>query len=73
MKKQQRTLAEMIEAMKAKIRTQSDDMILTCLNELGGGFLADADKRTVRGYLIEVYCERHGEEAGDLLMDALGM
>lgn len=72
MKKQQRTLAEMIEAMKAKIRTQSDDMILSCLNELGGGFLEE-DKRTVRGYLIEVYCERHGEEAGDLLMDALGM
>lgn len=73
MKKQQRTLAEMIEAFKAKIRTQSDEIILECLTQLGGGFLADEDKRTTRGYLIEVYCERHGEEAGDLLMDALGM
>lgn len=61
-----------MEQLKAKIRTQTTDMILECIMQIGGGRV-DTDRRMVRAALIDVYIERTSEEDGDALMDVLGL
>lgn len=68
-----KTLSQMLDELMNRCRKLTDTEILAGLEELGGGMIADEDKRLVRGNLIQVWCERYGDEAGDTLMDALGM
>lgn len=62
-------MEKLIEAARKYTNTQVTDAI----RMIGGGFIVDQDRRMVRAALIEVYCERFGVEAGDKLMDEIGM
>jgi hypothetical protein len=61
-----------MEQLRERIRTQTTEIILECLVQIGGGHV-DTDKRMVRAALIDVYIERTSEEEGDVLMDMLGL
>ncbi len=58
---------KLIEAARLK----PTETILACLKQLTGP--QDTEARMVRAALIEVYAERCGLEAADLLMDELGL
>lgn len=64
-----------MEALKNKIRTESTETILSCINSIGGGDYTTVSKeqRMVRAALIAVYAERTSDEAAELLMDTLGL
>lgn len=62
-------MQRLIEAARKYTNQQVEDAIRL----LGGAFIPCQDKRMVRAALIEVYCERFGVEAGDTLMDEIGM
>ena len=55
-----------------KIRTLDDATIRASLEEIGPG-VVDVDRMMVRAAMIDVYQERHGEDAADDLMDEIGM
>jgi len=61
-----------MEKMINKAREMTTDMILEALTIIGGGNV-HAEARMARAAMIEVYMEREGEEAGDTLMDFLGL
>lgn len=60
-----------MEKIISKVRTQSTDMILACVQKTVK--MKDQEHRMVTAALIEVYSEREGLEAADALMDMLGM
>jgi hypothetical protein len=43
-----------IETLKNKIRSYSTDMILSCVQQIGGGHV-DHDQRMVRACLLDIY------------------
>jgi hypothetical protein len=61
-----------MEKIKSAIRTQTTEMILECVTQIGGGQVS-TEQTMVRAALIDVYIERTSEEDGDMLMDLLGM
>jgi len=67
-------MSEAIEAMKTKIATLTDTMILDAIKTIGGELLdISTEKRITRAYLIEEYATRNGFDAADELMDSIGM
>ena len=61
-----------IETLKNKIRSYSTDMILSCVQQIGGGHV-DHDQRMVRACLLDIYQEREGEEMVEMLLELIGM
>lgn len=66
------TVIKGIDTIKARIRTQSTKTIVQCIYEIGGGNITE-DQRLVRACLLDVYEEREGEDALDLILDDLGL
>jgi hypothetical protein len=54
-----KTLSQMLDELMDRCRKLTDNETLAGLEVLGGGMIADEDKRLVRGNLIQVWCERH--------------
>jgi hypothetical protein len=61
-----------MQKLIAKVNEYSTAMILDAVVAIGGGQVGE-DKRMVRAALIEVYMQREGEDAADMLMTHLGM
>jgi hypothetical protein len=61
-----------IATLTASIAMLTTDQILAALAEIGGG-LVDTETRMVRAFLIEELITREGQEAGDALMDSMGL
>ncbi|MNE87347.1 hypothetical protein D3C80_1845420 [compost metagenome] len=66
------THAEQTEKMRATARALSTAQVVAGVKRLGGGRLPTAETWT-RAILIDVYAERAGEAAADLLMDQIGL
>ena len=62
-----------IDTIKNSIRTQTTEMILDCIMNIGGGILENQEERMVRACLMDVYEERTSSEELDVLLDKLGM
>jgi predicted HAD superfamily phosphohydrolase len=58
--------------LTAKISEMETAQILKAVEAIGGGHV-DTDARMVRAYLIEELIAREGVDAGDKLMDELGL
>ena len=63
---------ETMEQLIAKARTKSTASIKMAITMMGGKTLPTAETMT-RAALIEVFIEREGLEAGDALMDQIGL
>ena len=61
-----------MEQLIAKARTKSTANIKMAITMMGGKMLPTAETMT-RAALIEVFIEREGLEAGDALMDQIGL
>ena len=61
-----------MEKLIAQARKQSTQTIKLAVKMLGGGNLP-TEKTMTRAALIEVFIEREGLEAGDGLMDQIGL
>ena len=61
-----------MEKLIAQARKQSTETIKLSVQMLGGGHLP-TEKTMTRAALIEVFIEREGLEAGDALMDQIGL
>ena len=61
-----------MEKLIAQARKQSTETIKLAVKMLGGGHLPTEITMT-RAALIEVFIEREGLEAGDALMDQIGL
>ena len=61
-----------MEKLIAQARKQSTQTIKLAVKMLGGGHLP-TEKTMTRAALIEVFIEREGLEAGDALMDQIGL
>ena len=61
-----------MEQLIQKAREQSTDEILYALTLIGGGEVSKP-VQMARAALIEVYAEREGQEAANVLMDAMEM
>ena len=61
-----------MEQLKAKVRTQTTEIILDCIMKIGGGHVS-VEERMVRAALLDVYEERTSGEDLDALMDVLGL
>lgn len=59
-------------ALTAGIAALTTEQIYTSVRAIGGGHV-DTDQRMVRAYLIEELIAREGEQAGDALMDEVGL
>ena len=59
-----------MEQIINEIRTKSTEEILEATVAIGGETKA---ARMVRAALVEVYKEREGEDAADVLMDSIGI
>jgi hypothetical protein len=59
-------------ALTDSIATMTTDEILAALAEIGGG-LVDTETRMVRAFMIEEFITREGVEAGEALMDSMGL
>lgn len=60
------------EQLVAGIAALTTDQIRNAVAAIGGGHV-DTENRMVRAYLIEELIAREGVEAGDAIMDSLGM
>jgi hypothetical protein len=58
--------------LAATIDAMTTEQIREAVTLIGGGHV-DTDKRMVRAHLIEAVITREGVEAGDALMDAIGL
>ena len=61
-----------MEKLIAKARSLSTDLIRTSVEMMGGGQLP-TEETMVRAALIEVFIEREGLEAGESLMEKVGL
>ena len=61
-----------MEKLIAKARTLSTESITAAVEMMGGGHLP-TEETMVRAALIEVFIEREGSEAGDALMEKVGL
>ena len=61
-----------MEKLIAQARKQPTETIKLAVQMLGGGHLP-TEKTMTRAALIEVFIEREGLEAGDALMDQIGL
>ena len=69
-----RTVIQIIESMKSRIREQSTDLITEALMLLAGESASlTSEENAARACLLDVYEEREGEDAMDAMMDLLGM
>jgi hypothetical protein len=59
-------------ALTASIATLTTDQILAALAEIGGGQV-ETEARMVRAFMIEELINREGVEAGEALMDSMGL
>jgi len=62
-------------ALNDKISNLDDDLLLACIDHLGGGSfgISGWPENIVRAKLLDEYEGRHGEDAVDKLLDQLGM
>ena len=60
------------EKLTNKIARMDDELILTCIAQIGGGRV-DTEKSLVRALLIDEVERRHGEDAADDIMDRIGL
>jgi hypothetical protein len=60
------------ERLTAGIAALTTDQIRNAVAAIGGGHV-ETDSRMVRAFLIEELITREGVEAGEALMDALGL
>ncbi len=58
--------------LNAKIAGLSTDQILEAVVVIGGGQV-EVEQRMVRALLIDEFIRREGVEAGDVLMDKVGL
>ena len=61
-----------MQTIISKLSTLSTDKILACLDHIGGG-IGTTEEMMVRAAMIQVYIQRFGEDAGDKLMEKMGM
>lgn len=59
-------------ALTAGIAALSTEQIYEAVRAIGGGYV-DTDQRMVRAYLIEELITRDGDQAGNALMDEVGL
>lgn len=64
--------AEGIAAVKFFARTQSTETLIEAIKLIGGG-LVSVDRRMARACMIDIYTERAGEAATNVLLGELGM
>jgi hypothetical protein len=69
-----KTVVEIIESMKSRIREQSTDLIVEALMLMPGESASmPAEALATRACLLDIYEEREGEDAVDAMMELLGM
>jgi hypothetical protein len=69
-----KTVVEIIESMKSRIREQSTDLIIEALMLMPGESTGmPAEALAARACLLDIYEEREGEDAVDAMMELLGM
>ena len=61
-----------VSILTARIADMTTVQIREAVSAIGGGHV-DTENRMVRAYLIEELIAREGVEAGDKLMDELGL
>jgi hypothetical protein len=61
-----------VSILTARIADMTTEQIREAVSVIGGGHV-DTENRMVRAYLIEELISREGVEAGDKLMDELGL
>lgn len=67
-----KTQAEGIAVVKTFARTQSTETLIEAIKMIGGG-LVSMDRRMARAVMIDIYTERAGEAATNVLLGELGM
>jgi hypothetical protein len=60
------------DILTGQIATLSTEQIISGVKAIGGAHV-DTDQRMVRAYMIEELIKREGVEAGDALMDEVGL